>query len=154
MSRIPIKARREIAERYGYDQVVIVARKTGEDGGEHVTTYGVSATHCVVAARIGRFFKHELMGWPEGEQVDGVPALAGFYWAKWRIADEGTPEGDEQTPSDKWEVVEVFENGIDEAGVVFLMASVPGQAKPQSLENFCWGRGPLVAPGKTPDGRS
>lgn len=60
---IPITAAKMIAEDYGYDQVVIVARKVG--GPEHVTTYGVDKAHCDVAARIGHFFKHKLMGWPE-----------------------------------------------------------------------------------------
>lgn len=61
MKRIPITAGRRIAEEYGYDQVVIVARKVG--GGEHCTTYGVDKANCDVAARIGNFFKFRLMGW-------------------------------------------------------------------------------------------
>ena len=65
LTRIPIRAGREIAERYGYDQVVIIARKVADDGGEHVTTYGVNKQHCAVAARIGDFIKHKIMGWPE-----------------------------------------------------------------------------------------
>jgi hypothetical protein len=76
MKPIPIKDGRELAERYGYDQVVIVARKVGVPagvgetaksevkGGEHVTTYGRDKANCDVAARIGDFFKHKLMGWP------------------------------------------------------------------------------------------
>lgn len=61
---IPIKAAQEIAEKYGYDQVVIIARKVGDEGLEHVTTYGRDKANCDVAARIGDFFKHNLMGWP------------------------------------------------------------------------------------------
>ncbi len=60
---IPIAAGKRIADEYGYDQVVIVARKVG--GPEHVTTYGVDKVHCAVAARMGNFFKHKLMGWPQ-----------------------------------------------------------------------------------------
>jgi hypothetical protein len=60
---IPISAGKEIADKYGYDQVVIVARKVGDDGGEHVTTYGVDVANCAVAAKIGDFFKYKLMGW-------------------------------------------------------------------------------------------
>ena len=63
MKPIPISAARVIAERYGYDQVVVIARKVGE--GEHCTTYGVDPANCDVAARIGNFFKHKIMGWPE-----------------------------------------------------------------------------------------
>ena len=60
---IPISAAKRIADEFGYDQVVIVARKVG--GREHVTTYGSNKAHCDVAARMGNFFKHKLMGWPE-----------------------------------------------------------------------------------------
>lgn len=64
MKPIPISAAKRIAKEYGYDQIVIVARKVGDDGGEHVTTYGIDAAHCEVAARIGTTLKHHLMGWP------------------------------------------------------------------------------------------
>lgn len=62
---IPISAGKEIADRYGWDQVVIVARKVGPNGGEHVTTYGVDVANCGAAAKIGDFFKYKLMGWPQ-----------------------------------------------------------------------------------------
>ena len=65
MTRIPISAARHIAERYGYHQVIIIARSVGEDGGEHVTTYGVDKANCDVAARIGNFLKYKIMGWTE-----------------------------------------------------------------------------------------
>jgi hypothetical protein len=61
MKPIPIAAARRVAEQYGYDQVVIVARTVG--GGEHCTTYGVDKANCDVAARIGNYFKHRLMHW-------------------------------------------------------------------------------------------
>lgn len=63
MKPIPIVAARNVAEQYGYDQVVIIARKVGDDGGEHVTTYGRDRAHCAVAARIGDFIKFTVMGW-------------------------------------------------------------------------------------------
>jgi hypothetical protein len=59
---IPVSAGERIAKSFGYDQVVIVARKV--DSNEHVTTYGVDRPNCEVAARMGNFFKHKLMGWP------------------------------------------------------------------------------------------
>lgn len=67
MRRIPIAAARRIAKEYGYDQVVIFARRVGEEPaphGEHCTTYGVDKANCEVAARIGDFFKFKLAGWP------------------------------------------------------------------------------------------
>jgi hypothetical protein len=77
MKPIPISAAAHIANTYGYDQVVIIARKVdrpagvGETakqaikGGEHCTTYGIDKANCEVAARIGNYFKYRLMGWPE-----------------------------------------------------------------------------------------
>lgn len=65
MKPIPIKAAREIAEAYGYDQVVIYARKVGDDPaphGEHLTTYGRTPEHCAVAARISETLQR-FMGW-------------------------------------------------------------------------------------------
>lgn len=61
MKPIPIKAAKEIAELYGYDQVIIVARAVGE--GEHVTTYGKDKVNCDIAARCGNFLKYKIMGW-------------------------------------------------------------------------------------------
>jgi hypothetical protein len=63
--RIPIGAAKQIAERYGYHQVIVIARAVGEGGIEHVTTYGVDKANCDVAARIGDFLKYKVMGWPE-----------------------------------------------------------------------------------------
>lgn len=51
--RIPIAAARSIAEKYGYDQVLILARHVGDDGKEHIATYGVDKTHCAAVARVG-----------------------------------------------------------------------------------------------------
>jgi len=65
---IPIKAAERIAHEYGYDQVVIIARKTGDavdGGGEHCTTYGVDKTHCKIAADIGNFLKYKIMKWED-----------------------------------------------------------------------------------------
>ena len=65
--KIPIKAAKHIAREYGFDQVIIVARKTGDGPtqSEAVTTYGVTKAHCSVAAHIGEFLKTKIMGWPE-----------------------------------------------------------------------------------------
>lgn len=67
MRPIPIAAAERIAKDYGYDQVVIIARRVGappEPHGEHVTTYGVDRAHCESAAAQGRALKR-FMGWPE-----------------------------------------------------------------------------------------
>jgi hypothetical protein len=82
MKRIPISAAKRIALEYGYDQVMIYARKvdrpagvgeTASDaikGGEHMTTYGVNREHCDAMARIGSFLKTKIMGWLEA-RADG-----------------------------------------------------------------------------------
>ena len=62
---IPIGAAKQVAAKYGYDQVVIIARKVGNGGGEYITTYGIDKANCEVAARMGDFFKFKLMGWPQ-----------------------------------------------------------------------------------------
>ena len=66
MKPIPVSAAERIAKTYGYDQVIIIARREGEDPspcGEHVTTYGRDKAHCAIAARIGDFLKFKVMGW-------------------------------------------------------------------------------------------
>jgi hypothetical protein len=65
MEPIPIKEAQRIAELYGYDQVMIYARKVGDDGREHMTTYGVNKAHCSAAAKIGNFLKFKIMGWTQ-----------------------------------------------------------------------------------------
>jgi len=64
---IPIRAAEKIAQTYGYDQVVIMARRPGTEEditGEHVTTYGRNPTHCAIAAMMGNKLK-EIAGWPD-----------------------------------------------------------------------------------------
>lgn len=66
LKRIPITAAKRIAKDYGYDQVIVYARKVGEDPdphGEWMTTYGVTKEHCGAAARIGSYLKREIMNW-------------------------------------------------------------------------------------------
>jgi len=68
-----------------------------------------------------------------------APTIPGFYWAKWKIADEGTVEADELTPSDRWEPVEMIENCTDPSSDEQFKVFVHGVAKVQSPENFFWG---------------
>lgn len=81
MTPIPICAAKFIAEGYGYDQVIIYARKVGDPandwkgGGEHMTTYGVDRTKCDAAAKIGDFLKYKIMGWkPDDNSANRVIA--------------------------------------------------------------------------------
>lgn len=58
---IPVSAAAALSQKYGFDQVVIIARKIG--GGESVTTYGKGRVHKDIAARTGEFLYREVMGW-------------------------------------------------------------------------------------------
>lgn len=61
MKRIPIKVAREVAEKTGSRQVILLAW----DGARtHVVTYGVSVEDCAQAAAGGNLLKKKL-GWPE-----------------------------------------------------------------------------------------
>jgi hypothetical protein len=76
MKTIPIRAAEKIAMDYGYDQVIIIARRVGDDPephGEHLTTYGINKAHCDVAARTGSFIQHKIMDWPWPKQIAVEP---------------------------------------------------------------------------------
>jgi hypothetical protein len=79
-----------------------------------------------------------------------LPREPGFYWAKWRIAAEGTRDGDEFMPSNKWEVVEVIQNSFENEDDHFLV-HVCGVEKGQWIHDFFWDDGPLMAPGGEAD---
>lgn len=63
MKPIPIHVAKTIAKSYGYDQIIIIGRKVGENGGEHCTTYGINKEHCSAVARVGNFIKYKVMQW-------------------------------------------------------------------------------------------
>jgi len=79
MKPIPISAAREIAHKYGYDQVMIYARKVdrpagvGETaseaikGGEHMTTFGVNKAHCNAMKRISTYLQVKIIGWVDDQ---------------------------------------------------------------------------------------
>jgi hypothetical protein len=66
-----------------------------------------------------------------------MPTSTGYYWAKWRIAADGTVEGDELTPSDTWEIVQVNDNHGE--GNEKFSVSVCGVQTTQWLDCFFWG---------------
>lgn len=84
-----------------------------------------------------------------------LPTAAGFYWAKWQIADQGDTkifEYETYLPRNMWRVVEVFENSgssdpAEKLDPDRLRVFVSGVRDTQSLENFFWGPGPLPPPG-------
>jgi hypothetical protein len=68
MKPIPISAAKDIAKKYGYDQIIILGRVCHDSPlphGDHLTTYGKNPEHCGAAAQIGDFLKFKVMGWIE-----------------------------------------------------------------------------------------
>lgn len=68
MKPIPISAAKEIAEKYGYDQIIIYARRVDtedETGGEHMTSYGVDEAHCAAAQLIAHHLQKDKMNWTD-----------------------------------------------------------------------------------------
>lgn len=78
-----------------------------------------------------------------------VPQKAGFYWAKWRIPEDGTADEDRFVFVDKWEAVEVHP-ALGETDELFRV-SVAGVERTQSVENFVWAQPcrPMPAPEPT-----
>jgi hypothetical protein len=76
-----------------------------------------------------------------------TPKKPGFYWAKWRIADEDTHEANEWDMQVLgWEVVDVFENHTNTDHPEHLRVQVSGVRESQHLENFIWGSDRLEPP--------
>ena len=63
MKKIPIKALKEFANKYGFDQVIIIA-KSNKPNVENVATWGRSIEDCKSTAVSGNNLKRH-MGWPE-----------------------------------------------------------------------------------------
>ncbi|MER9212390.1 hypothetical protein NKI54_09980 [Mesorhizobium sp. M0663] len=85
---------------------------------------------------------------PYGHRVPQIPLEPGYYWAKWRTAADGTVDGDELTPCDNWEIVQVMGNDPDwethPADDKALFVFVCGVEEAQWRASFVWGD--FVAP--------
>ena len=66
MKKIPIKTAKQIAEDWGYDQVLIFGwdKKTCVTS---VATYGRTTEDCDQIAQGGNWLKKTVLGWPESE---------------------------------------------------------------------------------------
>ena len=82
-----------------------------------------------------------------------VPTRPGFYWAEWRIVEDGSfpdmPQWDDK-PAPGLYVVDVWSRvpdgddmGLDDE---VLVAELPGIVKSQPLDNFVWRSGRLEEP--------
>ena len=139
MSPIPVSAAREVADEYGYDQVVIVARRVGTGRaphGEHCTTYGIDKANCDVAARMGNFFKHKLMGWPEASDDDLAASrreVAALRETRWPSNDRVGRMG-EMTPPGKSSIQVAIQSDGD---VCVLMANMDDEGFRHCEIEFC-----------------
>lgn len=74
-----------------------------------------------------------------------IPQEPGYYWAKWRIASDDTPEADDCTPCDQWEIVQVDANLLgwklhtDAEEPNRLSVLVCGVTTAQWRDGFVWG---------------
>ncbi|WP_193188863.1 hypothetical protein [Nisaea sediminum] len=75
-----------------------------------------------------------------------IPTAEGWYFAKWRVATDGTRDGDELTPSDSIDCVQVVLNTVDPTSRDRFRAFVVGVERSQSLDGFVW-IGPVPMPG-------
>ncbi|MDE2098493.1 MAG: hypothetical protein KGL39_14665 [Patescibacteria group bacterium] len=73
MRDIPYGAVMHLAASHGFDQVVLIARKEGRDGGECVVSAGITHRDASIADEIARFLKREVMGWKSEEAPTTLP---------------------------------------------------------------------------------
>lgn len=71
--------------------------------------------------------------------MKNIPQKPGYYWAKWRIATDETLDGDELTPSNEWEIVQVNDNGGEAGDPEELSVAVHGVREVQWRDCFIWG---------------
>lgn len=60
---IPIEAVENLGVVFGFDQVIVLARRVGDEGTEQLVTWGDSLEHKHAAARIGDRLTTEVFGW-------------------------------------------------------------------------------------------
>lgn len=63
MAEIPASDLKEFCDKHDLEQLVIVGRKTGGDGKEVCSSYGVNREHSEIANDIANFMKYKVMGW-------------------------------------------------------------------------------------------
>lgn len=75
-----------------------------------------------------------------------LPKQAGFYWATWRVFEDGAGHGPALLPDSGWEVVLVYANGDDPSDDGFFRVMLLGIEATQPVDHFDWGAGPLLPP--------
>ncbi|WP_279480301.1 hypothetical protein [Aureimonas sp. SK2] len=96
---IPVSAAQEICVAYGYDQIIILARRVGDEddaGGEHLTTYGLTDEHSNAAAQIGFHLRSKVMGWHGDVVMSRAMVDVLDERIRQRVAEGYTAEHDDQ----------------------------------------------------------
>jgi hypothetical protein len=103
--RLPIKALRELAKRYGYSHVVAYAYDA-KNKMQHIATWGRTIYECDQAAQFGNFMKDALL-WPESlhaapnrvkklqkhnKELEAVGELMSNVFFNWSQQERFTPE--------------------------------------------------------------
>jgi hypothetical protein len=73
---IPVADAADIGARHGYDQVIVIARKVGQRGGEWVTAWGVNAENDAAAKLAAEFLKYRVMKWIPAFSPETIELLA------------------------------------------------------------------------------
>lgn len=60
----------KIADHFGYDQCIIIARKTGDDGGVCVTSAGLTVKSAMEAMEAAKWITGNLSHWMPEEALD------------------------------------------------------------------------------------
>lgn len=89
--RLPIKALKELANKYGYSVVVAYAYDA-ENKMQHIATWGKTIKLCDQAAQWGNMMK-DALGWPEGlraqpSRVEKLQNERDDYLEKWKRTEE------------------------------------------------------------------
>lgn len=80
----------KIADKFGYDQCVIIAVRTGEDGGVCVTSGGLTVRDGAVAKEAAQWITANLSGWLPKE-ADDIDSMARKEYAKLAEGPESDP---------------------------------------------------------------
>lgn len=112
-----------------------VAKACGYSCGQVVSKHLCDLERLGYMAKVGR--RRIVLRDSQGRRIAvmkyDTPTQPGFYWAKWKIADEGSSA---ETTGESWEVVEVFGNDMLNKD---LRVFVGGEDKSQGIDNFFWG---------------
>ncbi len=75
MKEIDYASAARLAAEFGYDQIVIIARKEGPEGGECVCHAGLTKRDALTAEAIAEMLKFHVMGWDKTDEAKELETL-------------------------------------------------------------------------------